>query len=199
MQCLLEEERLPSQHTTQSIQTGQSASSASHHPHPLLLIPPTPLMPLRLQPWPRQRHSLPITNKSTVTQGNFNIQDCIYPHGLTPPLHHVQKRRFRKRLNKRTIETVERAVERLLEEDGRAGQVIIDIVDNVRDLSDSEGEDYQPPQSATVGFGNQPPSKIVYNKARPSISHTKRSSSQPFNPHGHHHQQQRHDKRAKDL
>ncbi|OAV96394.1 hypothetical protein PTTG_04031 [Puccinia triticina 1-1 BBBD Race 1] len=140
----------------------------------------------------------PITNESTVTQGNFNIQDCIYPHGLTPPLHHVRKRRFRKRLNKRTIETVERAVERLLEEDGRADQVIIDIVDNVRDLSDSEGEDYQPPQSATVGFGNQPPSKIVYNKARPSISHTKRSSSQPFDPHGHHHQQQRHDERAKD-
>ncbi|KAA1067292.1 hypothetical protein PGT21_009212 [Puccinia graminis f. sp. tritici] len=148
----------------------------------------------------------PITNESTVTQGNFNIQDFIYPHGLTPPLHHVRKRRFRKRLNKRTIETVERAVERLLEEDGRADQVIIDIVDNVRDLSDSEGEDYQPPQSATVGFGNQPPSKIVYNKPRPSISsHAKRSSSQPFDPHGQHqhqqqHQQQRHhhDQRSKE-
>ncbi|PLW24756.1 hypothetical protein PCASD_05244 [Puccinia coronata f. sp. avenae] len=119
----------------------------------------------------------PITDESTVTQGNFNIQDFIYPHGLTPPLHHVRKRRFRKRLNKRTIETVERAVERLLEEDSRATQVIIDIVDNVRDLSDSEGEDYQPPQSATVGVGNQPPSKIVYNKPRPSISHPKQSSS----------------------
>ncbi|KAH9465278.1 hypothetical protein Pst134EA_013168 [Puccinia striiformis f. sp. tritici] len=122
----------------------------------------------------------PIKDESTVSQGNFNIQDFIYPHGLTPPLNHVRRRRFRKRLNKRTIETVERAVERLLEEDGRADQVIIDIVDNVRDLSDSEGEDYQPPQSATVGYGNQPPSKIVYNKQRSSISHSKRNTSQPF-------------------
>ncbi|KAI9622727.1 hypothetical protein H4Q26_015009 [Puccinia striiformis f. sp. tritici PST-130] len=114
----------------------------------------------------------PIKDESTVSQGNFNIQDFIYPHGLTPPLNHVRRRRFRKRLNKRTIETVERAVERLLEEDGRADQVIIDIVDNVRDLSDSEGEDYQPPQSATVGYGNQP--------LRKSISHSKRNTSQPF-------------------
>lgn len=119
----------------------------------------------------------PITDESTVTQGNFNIEDFIYPHGLTPPLHHVRKRRFRKRLNKRTIETVERAVERLLEEDSRADQVIIDIVDNARDLSDSEGEDYQPPQSATVGFGNMPPSKIVYNKTRPATSLSKRRGS----------------------
>ncbi|MBW0538330.1 hypothetical protein O181_078045 [Austropuccinia psidii MF-1] len=121
----------------------------------------------------------PISDESTISQGNFNIEDFIYPHGLTPPLHHVRKRRFRKRLNKRTIETVERAVERLLEEDSRADQVIIDIVDNVRDLSDSEGEDYQPPQSATIGPGNLPPSKIVYNKPRPSIGFSKRSSSQP--------------------
>lgn len=31
----------------------------------------------------------------------FNIEDFIYPHGITPPLKHVRKRRFRKRVNKR--------------------------------------------------------------------------------------------------
>ena len=38
-----------------------------------------------------------------------------YPHGLTPPMHWARKRRFRKRISNRTIEAVEREVERLLE------------------------------------------------------------------------------------
>ncbi|CAH7675003.1 TAFII55 protein conserved region-domain-containing protein [Phakopsora pachyrhizi] len=120
----------------------------------------------------------PISDESTVTQGNFNIEDFIYPHGITPPLHHVRKRRFRKRLNKRTIETVERAVERLLEEDSRADQVIIDIVDNVRDLSDSEGDEHQPPMSAQIGGTNPLTSKIVYNKPKPNISINNKLSNQ---------------------
>lgn len=31
----------------------------------------------------------------------FNIEDFVYPHGITPPLKHVRKRRFRKRINRR--------------------------------------------------------------------------------------------------
>lgn len=54
---------------------------------------------------------------------NFNIDEFIWPHGITPPLHHVRKRRFRKRVNKRTIESVEEEVERLLGEDAEATQV----------------------------------------------------------------------------
>ncbi|KAJ6502347.1 TAFII55 protein conserved region-domain-containing protein [Mycena sanguinolenta] len=70
---------------------------------------------------------------------NFNIEEFIWPHGLTPPLHHVRKRRFRKRVNKRTIESVEQAVERLLDEDSIASEVKYDILENVNpDLSDSE-------------------------------------------------------------
>lgn len=34
-------------------------------------------------------------------QKTFNIDEFIWPHGITPPLHHVRKRRFRKRVNKR--------------------------------------------------------------------------------------------------
>ncbi|PGH16137.1 hypothetical protein AJ79_01904 [Helicocarpus griseus UAMH5409] len=40
-----------------------------------------------------------------------------YAHGLTPPLRHVRKRRFRKRISNRTIEAVELEVARLLKED----------------------------------------------------------------------------------
>ncbi|KAJ7219488.1 TAFII55 protein conserved region-domain-containing protein, partial [Mycena pura] len=72
-------------------------------------------------------------------QKHFNIEDFIWPHGLTPPLHHVRRRRFRKRVNRRTIESVEQAVERLLDEDSLATQVKYDILENVNpDLSDSE-------------------------------------------------------------
>ena len=36
-----------------------------------------------------------------ANQKNFNIDEFIWPHGITPPLHHVRKRRFRKRVNRR--------------------------------------------------------------------------------------------------
>lgn len=38
----------------------------------------------------------PVSNQRT-----FNIDEFIWPHGITPPLHHVRKRRFRKRVNRR--------------------------------------------------------------------------------------------------
>jgi transcription initiation factor TFIID subunit 7 len=56
-------------------------------------------------------------------QKSFNIDDFIWPHGITPPLHHTRKRRFRRRVNKRTIESVEQEVERLLEQDALAEDV----------------------------------------------------------------------------
>ncbi|RAL04608.1 transcription initiation factor TFIID subunit 7 family protein [Aspergillus ibericus CBS 121593] len=40
-----------------------------------------------------------------------------YPHGLTPPLRWVRKRRFRERISTRTIEQVEKAVEDLIAQD----------------------------------------------------------------------------------
>ncbi|EAU88815.2 transcription initiation factor tfiid 55 kDa subunit [Coprinopsis cinerea okayama7 len=65
-----------------------------------------------------------IQDESQVAnQRNFNIDDFVWPHGITPPLHHVRKRRFRKRVNRRTIESVEQEVERLLEEDAAATEV----------------------------------------------------------------------------
>ncbi len=34
-------------------------------------------------------------------RGTFNIDEFIWPHGINPPLKHVRKRRFRKRVNRR--------------------------------------------------------------------------------------------------
>lgn len=62
-----------------------------------------------------------------------NTEFYLYPDGITPPLKHVRKRRFRKRLSKRTIEVVEKEVERLLEVDATAEDVRYEMNDN-RDM-----------------------------------------------------------------
>nr|VWO98619.1 Oligopeptide transporter OPT-like protein [Ganoderma boninense] len=94
---------------------------------------------------------------SMTGRGTFNIDEFIWPHGITPPLKHARKRRFRKRVNRRTIETVEQEVERLLEADALASDVKYDVLENVNpDLSDSEFVDLDPNATldpATPGFG----------------------------------------------
>ncbi|KAI8887503.1 hypothetical protein K501DRAFT_175482 [Backusella circina FSU 941] len=62
--------------------------------------------------------------------GKHETDPYNYPHGLTPPLKHVRKRRFRKKLSKRAIEEVEKEVERLLEIDATAEDVQYEVVDN---------------------------------------------------------------------
>ncbi|KAI9261532.1 TAFII55 protein conserved region-domain-containing protein [Phascolomyces articulosus] len=54
----------------------------------------------------------------------------VFQHGLTPPLKHVRRRRFRKKLSKRAIEEVEQEVERLLEVDAQAEDVQYEVFDN---------------------------------------------------------------------
>ena len=45
-----------------------------------------------------------IPTEDVVTkEKNLNIEEYIWPHGITPPLHHVRKRRFRKRVNRRVM------------------------------------------------------------------------------------------------
>ncbi|KAF5315657.1 hypothetical protein D9611_004913 [Ephemerocybe angulata] len=91
-----------------------------------------------------------IPDESNLTgHKNFNIDEFIWPHGITPPLHHVRKRRFRKRVNRRTIESVEQEVERLLDEDAMASEVKYDVLENVNpDLSDSEYIEQEVPLDA---------------------------------------------------
>ncbi|KAI5123896.1 hypothetical protein M0805_005712 [Coniferiporia weirii] len=96
------------------------------------------------------------SEEAVANQKGFNIDEFIWPHGITPPLHYVRKRRFRKRLNKRTIETVEQEVERLLEEDANASQVRYDVLENVNpDLSDSEYIDNESGALDTQEAGHQ--------------------------------------------
>ncbi|KAL5507036.1 hypothetical protein ACEPAH_6492 [Sanghuangporus vaninii] len=96
-----------------------------------------------------------------ANQRGFNLDEFIYPHGITPPLHHVRKRRFRNRINRRTIETVEQEVERLLDEDARATHLQYTVLDNVNpDLSDSEfldQEDRHGAESQLAGIGTPTP------------------------------------------
>lgn len=70
-----------------------------------------------------------------------------YPHGLTPPMKWVRKRRFRKRLSYKAIANVEEEVERLLAEDDKCeregGWVTWDTVDHAesQDAEQSPMED----------------------------------------------------------
>ncbi|KAI8374114.1 TAFII55 protein conserved region-domain-containing protein [Radiomyces spectabilis] len=68
--------------------------------------------------------------QSLQAGGRHSADPYMYPHGLTPPLKHVRKRRFRKKLSKRAIEEVEREVERLLEVDATAEDVQYEVFDN---------------------------------------------------------------------
>lgn len=62
----------------------------------------------------------PVKDESSITRDPLRIDDYIWPHGITPPLRHVRKRRFRKRLSRQTIEVVEEQVEDLLKLDAEA-------------------------------------------------------------------------------
>jgi transcription initiation factor TFIID subunit 7 len=61
-----------------------------------------------------------VSSEASIPSGAINQDDYIWPHGLTPPLRYVRKRRFRKRLSRRTIEVVEEQVEELLKKDMEA-------------------------------------------------------------------------------
>jgi transcription initiation factor TFIID subunit 7 len=42
------------------------------------------------------------------------VNNTVWPHGISEPMHNVRTNRFRKRMSKKTIEDVEAEVERLL-------------------------------------------------------------------------------------
>ena len=62
----------------------------------------------------------PVKDESNINASLLKIDEYIWPHGISPPLRHVRKRRFRKRLSRRTIEVVEEHVEELLKLDEEA-------------------------------------------------------------------------------
>ncbi|ORY91940.1 TAFII55 protein conserved region-domain-containing protein [Syncephalastrum racemosum] len=79
------------------------------------------------------------THNSTA-QMNVANDPYTFNHGLTPPLKHVRKRRFRKKLSKRAIEEVEREVERLLEVDATAEDVQYEVFDDRETEMENESD-----------------------------------------------------------
>lgn len=70
-----------------------------------------------------------ISHEETVLALPSQPKDYVYPHGLTPPLRHVRQRRFRKRASAKTIEGVEKEVDRLLSMDAASERTTYEIMD----------------------------------------------------------------------
>lgn len=69
-----------------------------------------------------------------------------YAHGLTPPMHWVRKRRFRKRISVRTVMEVEAEVEELLRKDDECeGEPEIEIIEKRQVEGSSDGSDDEDP------------------------------------------------------
>ncbi|CAO1624161.1 unnamed protein product [Sympodiomycopsis kandeliae] len=73
----------------------------------------------------------------------FDVDEYIYPHGITPPMKWARKRRFRKRAKKKqTLETVEQEVQRLLADDKEADDTEYSMVDAAEvDMKETEQGD----------------------------------------------------------
>ena len=79
-----------------------------------------------------------------VLDREIDSRTWAYAHGLTPPMHWVRKRRFRKRTSTHTIEQVEAQVQRLLQADAAAiGETRYEVIDPHRPRGQSarEGSD----------------------------------------------------------
>ncbi|XP_037080013.1 transcription initiation factor TFIID subunit 7-like [Pollicipes pollicipes] len=65
----------------------------------------------------------------------------LYPHGLTPPLKNVRKRRFRRTLKKKFVEVpeIEKEVKRLLRMDNEAVHVRHEVVDEEKKKDEAGG------------------------------------------------------------
>ncbi|KAI9727210.1 MAG: hypothetical protein M1834_008470 [Cirrosporium novae-zelandiae] len=92
--------------------------------------------------------NIPLPNEIDSTTGQW-------PHGITPPMHNVRKRRFRKRISNRTIEAVEEEVDRLLAEDEKAVEPAkyeyLDLDRLAREESDMPSDSEEP----EYGYDNE--------------------------------------------
>ncbi|CAO3570924.1 unnamed protein product [Mortierella alpina] len=67
--------------------------------------------------------------------------EYIWPDGLTNPLKNVRKRRFRKRVSKVAVEGVENEIERLLQEDAQAEEVVYEIREQIDGMDRFDSDD----------------------------------------------------------
>lgn len=64
-----------------------------------------------------------------------------YPHGLTPPMRYVRKRRFRPRKSYLDVERIETATEELLAADEACDDTKYELIDSDAETSEEESED----------------------------------------------------------
>ncbi|KAG0197298.1 hypothetical protein BGX28_009189 [Mortierella sp. GBA30] len=67
--------------------------------------------------------------------------EYIWPDGLTNPLKNARKRRFRKRVSKVAVEGVENEIERLLQEDAQAEEVVYEIREQIDGMDRFDSDD----------------------------------------------------------
>ena len=93
----------------------------------------------------------------TKFKGELDAKTWQWAHGLTPPMHWVRKRRFRKRISVRTVMEVEEQVEDLLRRDQECiGEPKIEIIDRGARGSEAASEDeYGEDEDAEGDFDNQ--------------------------------------------
>lgn len=95
-------------------------------------------------------------NKNKKKDPNKVDKKFLYPHGITPPLKNVRKRRFRKTLKKKYVEApeIEKEVKRLLRVDNEAVKVTWEIITEEEDPNkpQSKGDD-EPSTSKAKGKG----------------------------------------------
>lgn len=101
-------------------------------------------------------------------RGELDVKTLQWASGITPPLHKVRTRRFRKRISVRDVMEVEAEVEALLRRDEEAeGEPLLELVDENElrerrdrengeseevsdDEEDAEGEDYEDEQGGYI-------------------------------------------------
>lgn len=94
----------------------------------------------REDPYPATEDESPVKNKKK--DPNKVDKKFLYPHGVTPSLKNVRKRRFRKTLKKKNVELpeIEKEVKRLLRTDNEAVHVKWEIVE-CEEPAEAEGRD----------------------------------------------------------
>ena len=81
------------------------------------------------------------TAKTHALPKEVDRETWAYAHGLTPPMHYVRKRRFRKRASYRTVEHIDEEVDRLLALDKEAEDSTYKIVQDGMDDAEEAPED----------------------------------------------------------
>ena len=72
-------------------------------------------------------------NKNYLQSSSSSTVRAVWPHGIAPPLYNVRKRRFRKRISNKVIESVESKVDELFRLDEEANETQYELL-NPRDL-----------------------------------------------------------------